>query len=74
MSTANRCNGSEGEKKCQDLWGGRPDGKKFAKRVALLKEYPGRTAIELEHLAWRPESHGDLTGRAEGGAHRVGPQ
>ncbi len=35
--------------------------KKFAKLVALLKEYTGRTAIELEHLGWRPETHGELT-------------
>jgi hypothetical protein len=40
---------------------GKPDAKQFAKLVALLKEYPGRTAIELEHLGWRPETHGEPT-------------
>ena len=34
--------------------------KKFAKLVALLTEHPGRNAIELEHLGYRPETHGDL--------------
>jgi hypothetical protein len=36
------------------------DVEKFAKLVALLKEHPGRTAIELQHLGWRPETHGEL--------------
>ena len=36
------------------------DAEKFAKLVALLKEYPGRNAIELGHLGWRRETHGDL--------------
>jgi hypothetical protein len=34
---------------------------KFAKLVALLKEHPGRTAIELQHLGYRPETDGELT-------------
>ncbi len=33
---------------------------KVAKLVALLKEYPGQTAIELQHLGWRPEIDGEL--------------
>jgi hypothetical protein len=33
---------------------------RFAKLVALLKEHPGRTAIELQHLGWRPETDGEL--------------
>ncbi len=28
--------------------------------MALLKEHAGRTAIELQHLGWRPETHGEL--------------
>src|SRR3974377_1169066 len=39
---------------------GKPGVEKFAKLVALLKEYPGRNAIELQHLGYRPETHGDL--------------
>ena len=38
----------------------KPDVEKFARLVALLKQYPGRNAIELGHLGWRPETHGDL--------------
>ena len=38
----------------------KPDVEKFAKLMALLKQYPGRNAIELGHLGWRPETHGDL--------------
>ena len=38
----------------------KPDVAKFAKLVALLKQYPGRNAIQFEHLGWRPETHGDL--------------
>ncbi len=37
------------------------DVEKFAKLVALLKEHPGQTAIELGHLGWRPETDGELT-------------
>ncbi len=36
------------------------DQKQFAKLVALLKEYPGQTAIQLQHLGWRPETDDDL--------------
>ena len=39
---------------------GKPDAEKSAKLVALLKEHPGRTAIELGHLGYRPETHGGL--------------
>jgi hypothetical protein len=39
---------------------GKPDVQKFAKLVAILKEHPGQTAIELGHLGWRPETDGDL--------------
>ena len=34
--------------------------KKFGKLVALLKQHPGKNAIELSHLGWRPETHGNL--------------
>ncbi len=33
---------------------------KFPKLVALLKEHPGQTAIQLQHLGWRPEIDGEL--------------
>ncbi len=39
---------------------GKPDAEKFAKLVALLKEHPGQTAIQLQHLGWRPEIEGEL--------------
>jgi hypothetical protein len=44
------------------------DVEKFAKLVALLKEYPGRTAIELQHLGWRPETDGELKEAEKAGA------
>ena len=46
---------------------GKPDAEKFAKLVALLKQYPGRNAIELEHLGWRPETHGDMLAAQKAG-------
>ena len=39
----------------------------FAKLVALLKDHPGRTAIELQHLGWRPETDGDLEAAEKAG-------
>jgi len=40
--------------------GRKADARKFAKLVALLKQYPGKNTIELGHLGWRPETHGNL--------------
>ncbi len=46
---------------------GKPDAEKFAKLVALLKEHPGQTAIQLQHLGWRPETDGELTEAEQAG-------